>query len=137
MFVVAANFASYWDLPTFWQTSAFYIFGPLVILAINWLGVKVSIGISQMSQLTCCQYYGYVEGVLGIVKLIFVSAGAIFLFVTGASSKSIMLQQGKAHIRQMAHDVGLATMLHDPVRQQQTDNSSGKISTRATAQIRM
>ena len=41
MFVVAANSATYWHLPNFWQTTAYYILGPLVILLINWIGVKV------------------------------------------------------------------------------------------------
>ena len=41
MFVVAANCASYWNVPNFWQTTVYYILGPLVILSINWMGVKV------------------------------------------------------------------------------------------------
>lgn len=41
MFVVAANFTTYWDLVQAWQTIIFYILCPLAILAINWLGVKV------------------------------------------------------------------------------------------------
>jgi len=41
MFVVAANFTTYWGLVQAWQTIIFYILCPLAILAINWLGVKV------------------------------------------------------------------------------------------------
>ena len=41
MFVVAANSATYWNMPNFWQTSVYYILGPIVILCINWMGVKV------------------------------------------------------------------------------------------------
>lgn len=44
MFVVAANFMSFWHFPTFWSTTAFYLLGPVVIIAINWMGVKASSG---------------------------------------------------------------------------------------------
>ena len=48
MFVVAANFATYWDLPIVWQTLIFYVFGPFLILCINGLGIKVCVRVRGM-----------------------------------------------------------------------------------------
>ena len=87
MFLVAANSATYWNLPTFWRTTAYYILGPIVILGINWIGVKVGrLLVLKQIVLNRSQWYGWVEGLMGIVKLFFVVAAAFFLLIIGAHS---------------------------------------------------
>jgi hypothetical protein len=93
MFLVAAHSATYWHLPNFWQTTAYYLFGPLVILVINWMGVKVWRMTIFFTSLTVLQWFGWVEGVFGIVKLFFVAAGALFLLIVGAKSKCDHLER--------------------------------------------
>ncbi|ERF68742.1 hypothetical protein EPUS_07229 [Endocarpon pusillum Z07020] len=65
--IAAAGFSSYWNFPQSWQTIVFYILSPIVILVINFAGVK---------------WYGYVEAFGGSLKLCMVLGCGVFLYVT-------------------------------------------------------
>ncbi|KAF7502286.1 hypothetical protein GJ744_006165 [Endocarpon pusillum] len=64
--IAAAGFSSYWNFPQCWQTIVFYILSPIVILAINFAGVK---------------WYGYVEAFGGSLKLCMVLGCGVFVYV--------------------------------------------------------
>ncbi|KAL1979980.1 hypothetical protein VTN96DRAFT_4845 [Rasamsonia emersonii] len=67
--LAAANLSQYWGLDQTWQTLAFYILAPLVILILNFLGVF---------------YYGVVETIGGFLKICLVLGVSIFLYVIAA-----------------------------------------------------
>jgi amino acid transporter len=40
--IAAANISTYWNLLSVWQTMIFYVICPVIMVAINWIGVNVS-----------------------------------------------------------------------------------------------
>ncbi|KAL2011103.1 hypothetical protein VTN00DRAFT_3821 [Thermoascus crustaceus] len=67
--LAAASLSQYWGLDQTWQTLAFYVFAPLVILILNFLGVF---------------YYGIVESIGGFLKICLVLGVSVFLYVIAA-----------------------------------------------------
>ena len=64
--ISAAGFTDYWNVKQVWQIIAFYCIAPLVVLGINFAGVK---------------WFGIVETIGGILKVITVVGGGIFMYV--------------------------------------------------------
>jgi hypothetical protein len=46
LIIAAAEISTYWNLPGVWQFIIFYALCPVVMVAINWIGVKVRLHIS-------------------------------------------------------------------------------------------
>ncbi|KAK3175307.1 hypothetical protein OEA41_002554 [Lepraria neglecta] len=81
--IAAASFAEYWGLAQVYQTVAFYVLCPVVILFINFAGVFViNHGLGGLKLWTnSLQYFGWIETVGGILKICMVIGGAIFMYV--------------------------------------------------------
>ncbi|KAF8848234.1 amino acid transporter [Acephala macrosclerotiorum] len=67
--LVAAQLSTYWGLTQTWQTLAFYVLAPVVIVTLNFFGVY---------------WYGIVETVGGALKVILVLGVSILLYVIAA-----------------------------------------------------
>lgn len=80
--LAAANLSQYWGLDQTWQTLAFYILAPLVILILNFLGVF---------------YYGVVETIGGFLKICLVLGVSIFLYVIAAQRELSVLPSVSEH----------------------------------------
>lgn len=39
--IAASDISTYWNLPSVWQTVIFYVVCPVIMVIINWIGVKV------------------------------------------------------------------------------------------------
>ncbi len=89
MVVAAATFSQYWGFDSTGYISTFYFLSPLLMLAVNWIGVFVgeSLMITETHGVLIfhnCQYFGIIEAVSGTLKLLFVLGAAFFLVIEGA-----------------------------------------------------
>ena len=50
LIIAAGNISTYWNLPSIWQTMIFYVFCPVIMIIINWMGVKVRVNMSFSSR---------------------------------------------------------------------------------------
>jgi hypothetical protein len=75
LIIEAAALSEYWLLPRKWQIATFYCFCPLILLGINFCGVKVMFSfhiiLPGMADRRG-QYFGYVECFAGVLKFTFV-----------------------------------------------------------------
>lgn len=92
--LAAANLSRYWDLSQLWQTLAFYVFAPIVVLGINMFGVSI---------------FGWIESVSGILKLALAFGTAVALYVAASVTK--VGNSGRMSLMHMVNEKRFADIL--------------------------
>ncbi len=87
LIIVASEFTSYWGLSKFWKIAAFNILAPVVMLFINFAGVKVCLP-APMIMRNCSyrwlKYFGWIETVAGFLKGCMVLGTGFLMYVIHA-----------------------------------------------------
>lgn len=78
--VFAASFAKYWHFEPILNSIVFYAVAPIILLIINTAGVQFVVYLLAVFVTDTCRYFGWIETLGGILKIMLLLGTAIFLF---------------------------------------------------------
>lgn len=100
LIIAAAEYSTYFIDESVYIIVFFYVVVPISPVVINAVGVQVSVPCPRVREIpsNVSKYYGWIEGLGGIFKLVLVACGIVFMIVDAAKGRSSLWRSYSADV---------------------------------------